>query len=201
MISGSRNFNPRPLAGATFLPCILQVLPAISIHAPLRGRRRHTAVQHQPVYFNPRPLAGATNDLGFLAFLQKFQSTPPCGGDLAKVSSFNHRSISIHAPLRGRPVSFSRSTALSMISIHAPLRGRHVVPDHLIDPGHISIHAPLRGRLAGASANWLVGIFQSTPPCGGDPRRRDLSPLPLGIFQSTPPCGGDEYPYNQSFPH
>ena len=100
----ARNFNPRPLAGATKLRVREFTGARISIHAPLRGRPypvlvRADVSQFQstppcggdPVwmflirlhwYFNPRPLAGATpsNDQ-FLGF-GLFQSTPPCGGDV-----------------------------------------------------------------------------------------------------------------------
>ena len=36
--AGIRNFNPRPLAGATFITRVYLAFPKISIHAPLRGR-------------------------------------------------------------------------------------------------------------------------------------------------------------------
>ena len=55
-----RNFNPRPLAGATMRCANATSRKRISIHAPLRGRLG-----------------------GVLYFIRKklFQSTPPCGGD------------------------------------------------------------------------------------------------------------------------
>ena len=57
-----KNFNPRPLAGATGRDGTQLDGARISIHAPLRGRPRKpwlTLLHHQ------------------------FQSTPPCGGDAA----------------------------------------------------------------------------------------------------------------------
>ena len=55
-----RNFNPRPLAGATGVDDPVTIYTRISIHAPLRGRR-HVGIN--------------------LVQLLPFQSTPPCGGD------------------------------------------------------------------------------------------------------------------------
>ena len=54
----------------------------ISIHAPLRGRLM--AVFTMPAR-------------------RRFQSTPPCGGDVFIALGIKPRFISIHAPLRGRP--------------------------------------------------------------------------------------------------
>ena len=97
------DFNPRPLAGATLCPALSHPPVAISIHAPLRGRRGSFLWGWTTRYFNPRPLAGATDPRTGLEQLseisihaplrgrryrnrkqnqnQKFQSTPPCGGD------------------------------------------------------------------------------------------------------------------------
>ena len=205
-------FNPRPLAGATYLPAADPHDGHISIHAPLRGRpeesqRAAGAVKFQSTppcggdgqrsripalspNFNPRPLAGATLDDGFDVMEDGFQSTPPCGGDgpvgeaLTRVQDFNPR--------------------------------------------------PLAGATRTPSGYGLFAIFQSTPPCGGDLNSLadgnlldNFNPRPLAgatapcqfvrphyrisihaplrgrhemeqiyvnsiKFQSTPPCGGDE---------
>ena len=120
------DFNPRPLAGATMIhkpscvvsgfqstppcggdwPCVGKILISrkISIHAPLRGRRRRRL-----------PVGSCT----------QFQSTPPCGGDLILWKSDTELDkISIHAPLRGRPALKMIRACEGVISIHAPLRGR-----------------------------------------------------------------------------
>ena len=55
------HFNPRPHAGATGWDGDVYQNCSISIHAPMRGRRRRAF---------------------FLAPDLKFQSTPPCGGDV-----------------------------------------------------------------------------------------------------------------------
>ena len=141
------NFNPRPLAGATKVVGVYRPSGNISIHAPLRGRPRFVAETKYP---------------------DKFQSTPPCGGDsgyrlkLQHKTYFNPRplagatrrsqpgqhasGISIHAPLRGRPVRNVRRDFSRVISIHAPLRGRLDVDSYSPFSFVISIHAPLRGR-------------------------------------------------------
>ena len=186
------DFNPRPLAGATAVRRLDYRRPAISIHAPLRGR---------------------PGQLGIAPCKTRFQSTPPCGGDaaLAQIPSiwqyFNPR------PLAGATLRVREFTGAREISIHAPLRGRRgwlwlldhfcgfqstppcggdalrlppelqgkdfnprplagatVYPDLLAEAGSISIHAPLRGRQRLSLLSWARTIFQSTPPCGGDGR-------------------------------
>ena len=59
-----RNFNPRPLAGATNDAHVFAILRVISIHAPLRGRLSKRICSSSPI---------------------SFQSTPPCGGDLTTI--------------------------------------------------------------------------------------------------------------------
>ena len=120
----------------------------ISIHAPLRGRLMH-----------------AFQDICGLGF----QSTPPCGGDPDDVlplpggSYFNPRPlagatgtggqnhpqflISIHAPLRGRPVQEIVYT-LRFDFNPRPLAGATPYPKEHYTNHTISIHAPLRGRRA-----------------------------------------------------
>ena len=166
-----QNFNPRPLAGATFLLPCASFPGHISIHAPLRGRPRSVgSLRSSSVYFNPRPLAGATvASMRYRVGVYVFQSTPPCGGDPGRrVMTPQQKPISIHAPLRGRPFTFvhQRNTNHDFnprplagatyyddftahehrISIHAPLRGRPNKTPVMIDSVTISIHAPLRGR-------------------------------------------------------
>ena len=98
----------------------------ISIHAPSRGRRSMLSVavwlpvfQSTPprggdvwqclddtgrIHFNPRPLAGATYHLYSAPLADPFQSTPPRGGDPLLVLRLTlSKTISIHAPSRGRP--------------------------------------------------------------------------------------------------
>ena len=166
------NFNPRPLAGATHSDRLTIRTLCISIHAPLRGRQvcGHVTARDPEKFQSTPPCGGDPGRHLVVIQHRRFQSTPPCGGD-----DF------LHLPM-GSPPHFNPR----------PLAGatfRH--PDRC-------------SHLAG---------FQSTPPCGGDrpcgsPDARELyfNPRPLAgatlmrlsrvsksLFQSTPPCGGDSY--------
>ena len=230
----SPKFQSTPPYGGDEIHLYSIFICIISIHAPIRGRPiRHPASRLSRLFqstppcggdvhlfdphpvpgdFNPRPLAGATSQskrhglrtgnfnprplagatimtaMRRLA-LARFQSTPPCGGDRQtakkrqKNYNFNPR------PLAGATVCLCR--AFRVIAI--------------------SIHAPLRGRLPRSTKQFFGGLFQSTPPCGGDAMPEpswgptpDFNPRPLAgattsfqeaaavdPFQSTPPCGGD----------
>ena len=156
---------------------------AISIHAPLRGR--HDVPTNQECLGILKPHPNTTRQKSNHKNLTRM----PCGGDPRKMglsasgADFNPR------PLAGATNPHEVGNLTYLISIHAPLRGR---------PG-------LRPAQGGG------GIFQSTPPCGGDASRTctgttasDFNPRPLAgattttksrtkwkEFQSTPPCGGD----------
>ena len=158
------NFNPRPLAGATRRPLIWQPAYCISIHAPLRGRPKEAAASATAAAFQSTPPCGG--DLASSNSLmrqQGFQSTPPCGGDVYQARWDRGLQISIHAPLRGRQIRLR----LGCYSSHfnpRPLAGATRQPH------------PLRRVLK----------FQSTPPCGGDINNNittelveDFNPRPL----------------------
>ena len=143
-------------------------LPPFQSTPPCGGDELVTTGDQRFPNFNPRPLAGATRPLGGL---------------------LDYRSISIHAPLRGRPAHGPVGLAHDFISIHAPLRGRRgkrngrtgtadfnprplagATVTNLGDSAKakISIHAPLRGRPDVCICVFHFCLFQSTPPCGGD---------------------------------
>ena len=123
--SDNSDFNPRPLAGAT-----------VSQHAVSNGNTN----------FNPRPLAGATTYGVYRIQTERFQSTPPRGGDPMEAIENVIGYISIHAPSRGRLIPIALRTSSIAISIHAPSRGR-------------------QSRRPNSSRQLQ---FQSTPPRGGD---------------------------------
>ena len=75
-------FNPRPLAGATELASTFVEKIQISIHAPLRGRRRRKSKNDRDVFISIHAPLRGRRETGAVK-----------GGQ-------NH--ISIHAPLRGR---------------------------------------------------------------------------------------------------
>ena len=204
------NFNPRPHAGATphvdvngggpqfqsTPPCggdtPATQMPSwalISIHAPMRGRPSTAARWDTAPNFNPRPHAGAT------AREHDEESAAP---------------ISIHAPMRGRRhcCSCQLNTSYFNPRPHAgatqmPMERPWVLRDFNPRP-----HA---GATGNRPMGDFAGVFQSTPPCGGDfckclclgshgisihaPMRGRLcpgsGPGKDGPFQSTPPCGGD----------
>ena len=102
-LQGLRDFNPRPLTGATLAPIADFMDWPISIHAPSRGR-----------------LGTPKGQNGFF----QFQSTPPHGGDLTswafpwRTYNFNPR------PLTGATLASGGYGLKEGISIHAPSRGR-----------------------------------------------------------------------------
>ena len=142
-------FNPRPLAGATW--CSVRT----AVHCPS---------------FNPRPLAGATKLLSHRPHsADTFNPRPLAGATHERPDGLIHLFLSIHAPLRGRPGAPQLYRDGKWLSIHAPLRGRP--PLTVLLPGFVrlSIHAPLRGRPGSPIVPVAWPLFQSTPPCGGDP--------------------------------
>ena len=140
-------FNPRSLAGATYVIKLGRSNAKFSIHAPSRERR--VAADHSVMYvyvFNPRSLAGATM----------------LGGQY-----FNNWSFSIHAPSRERRTAYLYIRNIFGFSIHAPSRERPCKScsgkcQRLFNPrslagatisgmvksvnGKFSIHAPSRER-------------------------------------------------------
>ena len=189
--SSSRDFNPRPLAGATLRFRRAWEVRYISIHAPLRGRQ----------------IQGSG-----LEKAERFQSTPPCGGDRSFIISssnppyFNPRPlagatkqrrvlvraryISIHAPLRGRPSWRRNISKRPKFQSTPPCGGDPPAPMFPLSPSRFQSTPPCGGDQRNSRRNPLNRKFQSTPPCGGD-----ASAMPMiraqFLFQSTPPCGGD----------
>ena len=162
-----RDFNPRPLAGATVSLSGVFPTSLISIHAPLRGRPRTFGVVGHATGFQSTPPCGGDKASLFSPSVPSFQSTPPCGGDNRGNSKERVTRISIHAPLRGRPTAsatdakaaafqstppcggdcrFSAFSGQEPYFNPRPLAGATVVvciPEFGV---LISIHAPLRGR-------------------------------------------------------
>ena len=185
------DFNPRPLAGATGCAAESWQHVKISIHAPLRGRPGGDVFGNVSDMISIHaPLRGRPGCSCRTWTPQKFQSTPPCGGD--RWFAVPRRCLYYFNP--------------------RPLAGATVFIDPDAPFTAISIHAPLRGRRFSTKKRDEVRAFQSTPPCGGDmkpttfcPGPTNFNPRPLAGatmqlsatdsarsgFQSTPPCGGD----------
>ena len=170
---------------------IIHIVDFISIHAPLRGRPDNIdgllPVGDISIH---APLRGRPPSSLSPQASSPFQSTPPCGGDYGakgpgfRTSDFNPRPlagatplfgvgagrvwISIHAPLRGRPLAQALRLTGSSFQSTPPCGGDKVCrrawmerPDFNPRPlagatdrrgsggpgPGISIHAPLRGRL------------------------------------------------------
>ena len=189
-IPSSLNFNPRPLAGATYK--VQQVLGKIN-------------------HFNPRPLAGATDGKGYSYGLWLFQSTPPCGGDKSNSRATPYRFNFNPRPLAGATLLHMRPADGLYDFNPRPLAGATSIEARRVMYAIFQSTPPCGGDrreqirrggpvdfnprpLAGATSINLALrdtlLFQSTPPCGGDSKEL-MSTFGADPFQSTPPCGGD----------
>ena len=142
--------------------------------------------------------------------MPRFQSTPPCGGDLVPGKDFRGENDFNPRPLAGATKLESMGGRQTAISIHAPLRGRHSLSAqpkqkqsfqstppcggdaYLLRTGGapaISIHAPLRGRHK-IKAGVLTADISIHAPLRGRPTVV-FGEGGVATFQSTPPCGGD----------
>ena len=97
--------------------------------------------------FNPRSLAGAT--YGARQSLRRYRD-------------FNPRSLA------GATSSAVLTKRIVLISIHAPLRERPIATFNVLGQRKISIHAPLRERPSASFSASTIALFQSTLPCGSD---------------------------------
>ena len=98
-------FNPRSLAGATYLQSLMYI---------------------ECFYFNPRSLAGATRKTKiFIIGITNFNPRSLAGATKANDWAIRCVHISIHAPSRERPAEIDCNRLVARISIHAPSRERH----------------------------------------------------------------------------
>ena len=181
-----RHFNPRPLAGATINGNNISVPIGISIHAPLRGR--HALV------------------LG-VSGRERFQSTPPCGGDQGAGPGLRKTGISIHAPLRGRQLDMFRTGSGAKFQSTPPCggdsasqgRGGRIADFNprplagatccrcFIGKGNaISIHAPLRGRRSWSVLYHTCACISIHAPLRGRPATKYYYPTRNDISIHAP---------------
>ena len=139
---------------------------AISIHAPMRGRRTAPRKRRDESYFNPRPHAGATIQIPGVSRQQLFQSTPPCGGDV--INGAQNGQITHFNPRPHAGATFPSWAARSLISDFNP--------------------RPHAGATRSLSNNVQIFQFQSTPPCGGDCAKSFRAPDPRN-FNPRPHAG------------
>ena len=164
----------------------------ISIHAPLRERRRAVGEQIGGHDFNPRSLAGATeiDARGGTRYTisihvpsrerpcanssagrgHKFQSTLPHGSDAAWVARLLLMAVFQSTLPRGSDYRTIKADHDRIISIHAPSRERLFITVCTVDSIIISIHAPSRERPNSDFNLPASNIFQSTLPRGSDYR-------------------------------
>ena len=232
------SFNPRPRGGRTGWEAADSIGCMVSIHAPVGGRTYSTpkgrdffwfqstppwggerrwarnSPQSQPVSIHA-PVGGRTTCPRSAAWWPRRFNPRPRGGanDRNRRVDRNGGIVSIHAPVGGRT---SRRTPIRMIrrvSIHAPVGGRTT---HDVQLGKLraSFNPRPRGGANGLARGGAsgVGLFQSTPPWGGErgsartrkAKRRVSIHAPVGgrthdagryptvfLFQSTPPWGGE----------
>lgn len=123
----------------------------------------------------------------------RFQSTPPVRGRPWHISWTDLDKFVFQStpPGWGATGGMTDMGARGDISIHAPRVGGDLVAAdaiHISVP--ISIHAPrVGGRHYKVSADYILGIFQSTPPMRGATSSLGSSSVPTR-FQSTPPVRG-----------
>ena len=128
-------------------------IQAISIHAPLRERPNLLPfIQNKDNISIHAPLRERLSNKVASCFIVRFQSTLPCGSDLAEPSR-------LYLPVHFNPRS---------------LAGATIVTKPNLKISSISIHAPLRERPFGIVYTSKARPFQSTLPCGSD--RRSIIP-------------------------
>ena len=153
------------------LPRPLPALPAISTHAPVRGRSRHSrrSGPQRPISTHA-PVRGRSSTAYMIA---------------------PYNTISTHAPVRGRSRDLLRTDCTDEEFLLTPPCGGDPADQHG-DRRHCDFYSRPR---AGAILCWYTPVrtragFLLTPPCGGDPISSDVSGGGT-TFLLTPPCGGD----------
>ena len=165
----SRNFNPRAREGRDEKLLVLDLVEAISIHAPARGATPRDWKRKRPARISIHaPARGAT------------PCRTPSGHQL---DHFNPRARE-GRDARSRCPQHVRSIFQSTRPRGARRQGRY----RQRQPEVISIHAPARGATDSSTLCGSPSTFQSTRPRGA--RRQRLGPLSdLCLFQSTRPRG------------
>ena len=103
---------------------------------------------------------------GLFELFWQFQFTHPWGCDQYYQPWHNAPAVSIHAPVRMRPIMVYYKGDF-YVSIHAPVRMRQSVMQD-VNNKTVSIHAPVRMRLITSIVLMGVRLFQFTHPWGCD---------------------------------
>ena len=164
-----------------------QICIRISIHAPIRERPLQVFLFFRLFHFNPCPHTGATPDHVLpLPGGSHFNPRPHTGATSLRPSVQRPGSISIHAPIRGRPEAGVRRVPIARHFNPRPLAGA-THPDPGCGRARCNFNPrPLAGATNATEHLFPVLQFQSTPPCGGDTTGRpavvctgDFNPRPL----------------------
>ena len=174
-----KDFNPRPLTGATAVMVAKAATINISIHAPSRGRLSAAAFWASASRISIHaPSRGRLPFPPYQIGVLLISIHAPSRGRQSYPDG--HVGVSVHfnpRPLTGATRILSLPTQLVAISIHAPSRGRpsgKMLDNQLTV---ISIHAPSRGRLFAISS--LSGSQNFNPrPLTGATRRRERQQVP-----------------------
>ena len=118
------------------------------------------------ICFNPRPCEGATASCG---------------------SSKPALDVSIHAPVKGRPLADVRRWGGVIVSIHAPVKGRPASA-YTRAAMRVSIHAPVKGRHHNSTRGRRVYRFNPRP-CEGATSFSLCMVLPLNVSIHAPVKG------------
>ena len=165
---------------------VVQEVDIVSIHAPVKVRQPTEKVGknlpvsiHAPVKVRPKTLNIST-------VLFRFQFTHPWRCDwitfisFCIIPCFNSRTregatciqyhhltfllVSIHAPVKVRPLQAQKDGYQFLVSIHAPVKVRQAIIISWTSSTWVSIHAPVKVRLFLLNELVLYQMFQFTHP-------------------------------------
>ena len=139
-------------------------------------------------YFNPRPLAGATTGTKPPCWNLPFQSTPPCGGDNIPTAGSCERRYFNPRPLAGATCRKQRAGICKSISIHAPLRGRPALVPFGLPPLQFQSTPPCGGD-RGKPEPVRNGPYFNPRPLAGATKREFDKNLKAANFNPRPLAG------------
>ena len=142
--------------------------------------------------FNPRPRAGGDPScMTTSSAWKRFQSTPPCGGRRGRWQCFPATFGFNPRPRAGGDCRRQLRRFFPEGFNPRPRAGGDSAACANRRPAEVSIHAPVRGATGCTVCRQGVGVFQSTPPCGG---RLIFLPIitPIQCFNPRPRAGGDQ---------
>ena len=188
----------------------------VSIHAPVGGELVYWFVNFPRISVSIHaPVGGRTPASHARRFRDRFQSTPPWGGELHRNDEFIYEEglVSIHAPVGGRTDDSAPKPAAKAVSIHAPVGGRtsdtvgtakrlrfqstppwggeHHTSHQRDVEFVVSIHAPVGGRTNDDPSPLQIHEVSIHAPVGGRTKYSLVCRCVSGQFQSTPPWGGE----------